>query len=63
MKPVKVAILGEGRTHGEDDAISMRPYKASLVCSKNDSELLILTREQFWRIFKNSPESWKAALK
>ena len=52
-KNVKIALLGEGRIHGEDDAIAMRPYQASLVCSVAQSELLVLTRVEFYRTYKN----------
>lgn len=52
FKPVKIALIGEGQIHGEDDAISMRPYQASLRCTLNDSELLVLTRVDFYRMFK-----------
>ena len=49
---VSLALLGERRIHGEDDAIAMRPYQASLVCSLADSEVYILTRIEFYRMFK-----------
>ena len=63
FRPVKIALIGEGQIHGEDDAISMRPYQASLRCSLNDSELLILSRTDFYRTFKASEQSWRNALR
>ena len=41
----------------------MRPYQASLVCNVADSELLVLTRVDFYRTFKHSTESWRMAEK
>ena len=41
----------------------MRPYQASLRCTLNDSELLVITRVDFYRMFKQSQESWKNAVK
>ena len=41
---MKIAIIGEGKVHGEDDAIALRPYQASLICNMNNSELLVMTR-------------------
>ena len=46
-RKVKIALIGEGRIHGEDDAIAMRPYQASLICSVANSELMILTKTDF----------------
>ena len=31
-KRVKIAIIGEGRVYGDDDAIAVRPYQSSLKC-------------------------------
>ena len=59
-KNVKIALLGEGRIHGEDDAITMRPYQASLICSVANSELLVLNRAEFYRTYKNGvTECWQ----
>ena len=44
---VKIGLIGEGQIHGEDDAISMRPYQASLRCTVPNSEVLVLARETF----------------
>ena len=60
---VSIALIGEGRIHGEDDAIAMRPYQASLVCNRAGSELLILSRIEFYRTFKHSADSWRKAIK
>ena len=62
FRQVKIALIGEGRIHGEDDTIAMRPYNASLICSVANSELFVMTRKEFQRIFKQS-EAWKNALK
>jgi len=48
--------------YGEDDAIAMRPYQTSLVCNLADSEVYILTRVEFFRMFKQSAECWKNAV-
>ena len=45
-KRVKIALIGEGQIHGEDDAISMRPYCATLRCHSH-GELLALNRGLF----------------
>ena len=45
--------------HGEDDAISMRPYQSTLTCTENNSEIYIMQRNEFYRTFKTSPEVWK----
>ena len=63
FKRVKVALLGEGRIHGEDDAIALRPYQASLICSVSGSEAYELTRAEFYRAFKTQSDCWKTALK
>jgi len=41
----------------------MRPYHSSLKCTVTSSELLVLSREDFYRTFKLSNESWKNALR
>ena len=61
-KHVKIALIGEGRLHGEDDCIALRPYHASLICSVADSELYTMTRKEFYRIFHMS-DNWKNAMK
>ena len=60
---VKIGLIGEGQIHGEDDAISMRPYQASLRCTVPNSEVLVLARETFYTYFKTNQECWKNALK
>jgi len=62
-KCVRISLLGEGRIHGEDDAIAMRPYQSSLVCNVAGSELLVLSRTEFYRTFKHSTDSWRNAVK
>ena len=63
-KRVKIALLGEGRIHGEDDAIAMRPYQSSLICNVASSELLSLTRVEFYRTYKQSVNNcWQEALR
>ena len=62
-KRVSIALIGEGRIHGEDDAIAMRPYQASLICNRAGGELLMLSRIEFYRTFKHSSESWRNAVK
>ena len=32
FKRVNIAIIGEGRVYGDDDAIAVRPYQSSLRC-------------------------------
>ena len=56
-------MIGEGRIHGEDDAIGERAYKSSLICNVADSELLIMTRVEFERMFKSTTECWNNAVK
>ena len=41
----------------------MRPYQASLICNVADSEVLVLTRVDFYRTFKMSTDSWRNAVK
>ena len=53
-KNFKIALLCEGRIYGEDDAIAMRPYQSSLICNVANSELLVLTRVEFYRTYKHS---------
>lgn len=62
FKRVKIALIGEGQVHGEDDAITMRPYQASMTCTKSGSELLILSRVDFYRTFKGSSLCWNHSL-
>ena len=60
-RQVKIALLGEGRIHGEDDVVAQRPYQASLICSLNDSELYVWTRADFQRAFRPG-EAWTSAV-
>lgn len=46
-----MALIGEGQIHGEEDAISMRPYQASLRCHAT-GELLALDKKKFQNMFK-----------
>ena len=62
FRPVKIALIGEGQIHGEDDAIAVRPYSATLKCNMADSELLMLPRVEFYRTFRHSQESWNEAV-
>ena len=62
MKRVNIARIGEGQVHGEDDAIAMRPYQASLTCTVSGSELFVLSRVDFYRTFKQSTSSWNHSL-
>ena len=62
-KRVNIALLGEGQIHGDDDAITMRPYQASLICTVADSEVLVLSRTEFYRTFKLSADGWKQAVR
>ena len=57
-KPVKIALLGPRQIHGEDDVFAMRPFSATLRCTKPDSELYVLNRADFYRTFKLSQDSW-----
>lgn len=41
----------------------MRPYQSSLVCNVAESELLVLSRTEFYRTFKHSTDSWRNAVK
>ena len=50
-KRLRISLIGEGRMHGEDDAIAMRPYQASLICNMAGGELFILSRNEFYRTF------------
>ena len=61
-KRVTFALIGEGRTHGDDDAIAMRPYTSSLKCNVPEGVVLILGRAEFQRIFKSSNASMKRAI-
>ena len=54
FKNVKIAYIGEGMLHGEDDAIEDRPYQASLICNIAGSELFIFTKVEFYRAFKSN---------
>ena len=49
--------------HGEDDVIGQRPNQSTLTCNVADSELLVLTKMDFYRTFKHADSSWKNALK
>ena len=62
FKSVKIALIGAGQVHGEDDAIAMRPYQASLKCTVSGSQILVLSRSEFYRMFKNQQECWRSAL-
>ena len=63
FREVKIAYLGEGMLHGEDDAIENRPYQASLICNVAGSELFIFTKVEFYRAFKNKQDSWTNAVR
>ena len=56
-------MIGEGRIHGEDDIIAERVYQASLTCNVKESELLVLTQADFYRVFRQSEDSWLNAVK
>jgi len=60
---VTVALIGEGRSHGDDDAIAMRPYTSSLKCNVPEGVVLILGRAEFQRIFKGSNANMNRAVK
>lgn len=62
-KRFSLALLGKGRLHGEDDAVSMRPYSSSLICSKAGSEVFRLSRVEFYRMFKSNSDCWAKAMK
>lgn len=61
FRSVKIALLGERQIHGDDDVFAMRPYSATLRCSKANSELYVFKRAEFYRLFKLSHESWNFA--
>ena len=46
-KRISIAFIGEGSVHGDDDCIAMRPYSTSLVCSTSESEVIMMTKENF----------------
>ena len=60
---IKIALLGQGQLHGEDDAISERPYQSSLICNKSGSEIFMMTKADFLRTFQLSQDSWRKAVK
>lgn len=57
-----VALIGEGRSHGDDDCIAMRPYRSSLKCNVAEGVVLILGRAEFQRIFKSSNANMNRAV-
>ena len=59
---LKIALLGVGQLHAEDDAISSRPYQSSLICHTSGSVLYEMTKAEFLRIFKTSSEAWRKAV-
>lgn len=59
VQKLKIAFLGSGQVHGEDDAISLRPYQSSLLCTENHSEVFVMLRNEFYRTFKVTAETWK----
>ena len=55
-KLIKIALLGEGKIHGAKAVIEELPYETTMMCSVNDSELLIFSKIDFDRI-KHESES------
>ena len=62
MITVKLALLGKGKLFGAEDLIDDMPYRSSLICSLNDSVIYILSRSEFFRVFKSNEDVWKKVL-
>lgn len=57
-KQVKFSILGKGAVFGEEDLINGREtYSSTLVCSLNNSSILLLTKPEFNRVFLMKEEN------
>lgn len=53
-----MSLIGVGQVFGDDDVIKDRQYKASLVCTKNDSFVYVIVKVDFLRFFKKNGEAW-----
>lgn len=60
---VKITVLGQGQTFGEQDIFTERKFQSSsLTCTSSEGEIYCLKIEEFHKRFKSDTDTYKTLL-